>query len=97
MHFDAVARGDCGNPQRPATCHRMPPRRIDFPISVSDLIVVWCPPHIWFQGAPEQFATVPDIGNEGAAPSIDGHLPIIASDQVAFAGMLKERGVSFFG
>ena len=48
------------------------------------------------KGSDEQFATVLDIGDERATPSIDDHLPIIASDEVAFAGMLKERGVCFF-
>ena len=31
MHFDVVAGGDCGNPERPATCRRIPPLENRFP------------------------------------------------------------------
>ena len=36
---------------------------------------------------------MPGIGNERATPSVDDHLPIIASDQIALPRMLKKRGV----
>ena len=77
MYLDGVFVRRRGNPERSATCDCIPPWRIDFPVSVSNLVVVWYTPRIGLKRPSQQFATAMNEGYERASPSIDSHLPII--------------------